>query len=113
MVPADLVDRIAAELARVHTIERGGLMKANIGVSRIPVAARLMITIDDDETGIALGGNRVGERHAHGAGAYHQIVGLDRRHGVSLWRCTVRRAARTSSTYRPSQDPPLPNGAAI
>jgi hypothetical protein len=46
-VPAGAVNHVASEPSRVHAIKRGGLMQANEGIRRVPMATWLMVSVND------------------------------------------------------------------
>jgi len=47
------------------------------GASRWPVPARLVVAVHQHHACVCLRHQRVYERHAHGARADHQVIGLD------------------------------------
>ena len=62
-VRADLVDRVGAEAARVHAVERRRLVQAHERVGVVPVAARTVAPVDHHHVGVGVGDQRIGERH--------------------------------------------------
>jgi hypothetical protein len=66
-----------SQLRGVEAVERCGLVQPDEWVGVVPVAARAGVPVhhDDARRGV-LGEDHVGERHAHGAGAQDQIVGI-------------------------------------
>ena len=76
LVPAELVDAVAAQPAGVHAVVRRRLMQANKRVSPVPVPTGRMTSVDDHHLRVGLGHQGVGERHAHRARADDQVISL-------------------------------------
>ena len=51
-------------------------MKSNERVCAQPMSADAMPTVDQDHADVRMIDQRVGERHAHGTRAHHQVIGL-------------------------------------
>ena len=81
------IDDISTEPARVHAVERRGLMEAHERIGVVPVAARAMAPIDHHNIGVGVGDQLVGERHARRTGPDHQVVRFESRHAEIL--CSV------------------------
>ena len=74
-----LIDRVASERARVHAVVRRGLMQAHERIRVVPVTSRAMAPVHHHHLGVGIRDKCIGERHPRGAGADHEIVGLDHR----------------------------------
>ena len=74
-VKAGYVDAVAAELTRAHAIERRWRMQADKRIGVIPMTARRVMPVADNDVCIGLGQQLVCEAHAGGTAADDQIVG--------------------------------------
>ncbi len=94
-ISTGLIDGAGAELSRVDPIERRRLMQPDKRIRRRPMAARLVIAIDNHDGGVGFGDERVGERHPHCSRTNDKIVSLEGRGHVSA--SLLERADATSS----------------
>ena len=68
-----------------------------------PVAADTVAAVDEGDAHVGVVDQRVGERHAHGPGADHQVVGLDcARHGAT--KAQARRLRTPRRVVGPRRD---------
>ena len=82
-----LLHTAAAEHRRRDAVEGRGLVQPDERVGLEPVAADAVAAVDQGHAYVGVVDQRVGERHAHGAGADHEVVGLDgARHGSTQAR---------------------------
>jgi hypothetical protein len=72
-----LVDHVTAELPGVDAVQGRRRVQAHERVRVIPVAARTVAPVYQHDVGVAVRDERVGERHASGACADDQVIGLD------------------------------------
>ena len=86
-----LLQLAAAEQGRRDAVEGGGLMQADERVRLEPVPADAVATVDQRHADVGVVDQRVGERHPHGAGSHHEVVGFDRARHRSNVPLTPRR----------------------
>ena len=55
-------------------------MQPNEGVCLEPVSADAVTSVDQGHAHVGMVGERIGERHPHGAGTHHEVVRFDRAH---------------------------------
>ena len=77
-IEAHLVDVAVAQLSRCDAVELRRLVQGHERVGEVPVAAGLGVPIDDHHVGVALGHERVGERHPDGTASHDEVVGRKR-----------------------------------
>ena len=81
LVPAGIqpssVDGVGAERQRVHAVKRRRLMEPAEVVGVVPVAARRVPAVHQDDARIRVGHERVGERHPHRTAPDDEVVGSD------------------------------------
>lgn len=76
---------LAAERRGRHPVERRRLVQPDEGIGVAPVAADGGTPVDERHAEVAVVQHRVGERHAGGPRADHEVVGLrGPRHEVSV-----------------------------
>src|SRR5262245_43028614 len=96
-VKAGCVDAVAAKSARAYAIERRWRMQADKRIGVVPMAARLVMPVDDNDVCIGLGQQLVCEAHAGGTAADDQIV--SRQHCYSPGAYSETPAASSSRAY--------------
>ena len=70
---------------RGDAVEARGLVQPDEGVGLQPVPADAVATVDQRDARVGVVDQRVGERHPDGAGADHEVVGLEgASHGSTL-----------------------------
>ena len=74
LVPAGLINGVAAKVSRINTVKLGRLVQANVGVGIVPMPSRSMMAVHHYDGGVGFLDQHISECHPHGAAADHKVV---------------------------------------
>ena len=77
---AALLDGAGPEHGRRDAVEHRRLVQLDERIGVLPVPAGRVATVDERDVHVGVIDQRVGEGHAHRAGAHDEVVGLQRSH---------------------------------